>query len=376
MATSDHLPTEQKTESHQDSKDDDSLFDVLMLGRTGTGKSTTGNTLLKANAPRSFNLELFDSRSGAQSATKSCKLLTNDRVRPHLRVLDVQGFAPSNALKDGYNIYQANLAILREILLMQYTERLAFKRILYFLPGRGPPERADSSLQEEIAVMHYFFGNTIFENMVVVTTVPPSMSRKGALPDVALEEGRKVFQVALECVIQKTIQKGQVAPKIPNPPIMYLSMEDTGEDLLGKVKEQSVIHSNGLKLEFSNDVCARCATKLMTIQGKTAYAFDNTGKPVVYGETFCHPTFVRKFGKTKRVVGGISIIFTLGLSSLAGAPWFTNSEEVCLNHKCRQPPGSRGCMKVGEKLELSAVTSNIEAANPYITTDHTNELDV
>jgi len=212
--------------------------------------------------------------------------------------------------------------------------------------------------------------------MVLVTTVPPSISRKGALPDVALEKGREVFQFALRCVIEKTIPEGQAAPEIPNPPIMYLSMQDTGEELFGKLEEQNVVHSNGLKLEFSKDICARCATKLMAIQGKMAYATDDEGKPVAYGETLCHPTFVRKFGKTERVVGGISLIFTLGLATLAGVPWFTNSEEVCLNHICRKPPGSRGCMKVGEKLELSAVMGNIKAANPYITTDHINKLDV
>jgi len=373
MASLNQQPTEQ---SHQESENDDSLFDVLMLGRTGTGKSTTGNTLLKANAPRSFSREWFDSRSGAHSVTKSCKLLTNYYVEPHLRVLDVQGFAPSSALNDGYNIYQANLSILREILLVQAKERLAFKRILYFLPGRGPPERADASLQEEISVMHYFFGNTIFENMVLVTTVHESMSHKGILTDAALQKGREVFRVALGCVIQKTIPEGKAAPEIPNPPIIYLSMQDTGEELFDKIEEQNVIHSNGLKLEFSRDVCARCATKLMAIQGKTAYAIDDKGEPVVYAETLCHPTFVPKFGKTERVVGGISLIFTLGLLKLAGVPWFTNSSEVCLNHNCRNPPGSRGCMKVGEKLELSAVTGNIKAANTYITTDHTNKLDV
>ena len=380
MATPDHQPTEQQpaAESHQEqSEDDGSLFDVLMLGRTGTGKSTTGNTLLRAKAPRSFSREWFESKSGAHSVTKSCKLLTNSYVVPHLRVLDVQGFAPSNALTDGYNIYQANLTILREILMVQASERLTFKRILYFLPGRGPPERADASLQEEISVMHYFFGNTIFENMVLVTTVHESMSRKGALTDDVLESGRKVFRAALRCIVQKTLKEGQEAPEIPNPPIIYLSVEDNGEELFDKLEEQNVTHSNGLQLEFLDDVCARCATKLMTIQGKTAYAIDGEGKPVVYADTFCHPTFVRKFNKTERIVGGISIILTAGLLykiKKAGVPWFTNSDEVCLNHKCRSPPGSRGCMKVGEKLELSTVTNNVKAANTYISTDHTNKL--
>ena len=359
----------------EQSEDHGPPFDVLLLGRAGLGKSTTGNTLLQAKAPRSFSREWFECKPGAHSVTKSCKLLTNHFVKPHWRVLDSQGFAPSDALSGGHTIYQANLAILREILTVQARENLAFKRILYFVPGRGPPERADSTLQEEISVMYYFFGTTIFENMVLVATVHRSMSTKNQLSETVLEEGREIFQEALKAVMKDSLSENQALPeRIPKPPMIYLSLQDKGEELLDELEEQNVEHSNGLHLEFMDDVCARCATKLMAVEGKRAYAVGENDEPIVYTDTLCHPAFINKYGKTEKIIGGISIIITLGLAKVAGVPWFTNSEEVCMNHQCHKPPGSGGCLKVGEKYELSAVMGNLKAAKTYITSDHTNML--
>ena len=367
------MATEQTVQPTDGSTENPS-FDVLLLGRTGMGKSTTGNTLLSMNQP-SRSRELFLSGSGALSITKSCQLLTNDRVTPRLRILDSPGFAPSDALNRGYNIYQANLAILREILTEQARGDLAFKRILYFIPGREPPERADSILQEEISVMHYFFGTTIFENMILVVTIRKKKSKKNAYDDEELKEGQKVFRAALRAVIRKKFTEDHAGPEIPNPPMIYISLEDTGKELYDNIRRQNVVHVNGLQLEFVEDVCSRCAIKLMIVQGKQAYAADENGKPVVYTDTFCHPSIVRKYSKTERVLGGISIVVTLGVLYFAGMPWFTDSKEVCININCRNPPGSKGCLKVGEKHELSKIIGESRAAKAFITFDHTNKME-
>ena len=48
--------------------------------------------------------------------------------------------------------------------------RLPPRRVLYFLTCRGPLERADGVLQEEIKVMHDFSGMDIFNVMMIVAT--------------------------------------------------------------------------------------------------------------------------------------------------------------------------------------------------------------
>ena len=65
---------------------------------------------------------------------------------------------------------KGNLQGFRWILQAQRAHDLRFSRVIYFFPIRGPPERADGHLQEEIKVMHGFFGQKIFDLMVVVVT--------------------------------------------------------------------------------------------------------------------------------------------------------------------------------------------------------------
>ena len=47
-------------------------------------------------------------------------------------------------------------------------------------------------------------------------------------------------------------------------------------------------------------------------------------------------------------MGGIAYIVLLGIPKLAGASWpgFFNSDEECAD--CKKPPGSDGCVKVGQ----------------------------
>ena len=107
--------------------------------------------------------------------------------------------------------------------------------------------------------------------------------------------------------------------------------------------------------------------------GKKAYAVEK-GEAVVYSDTYCHPSIIRKYGKTERIVGGILIVITLGIAKATGVPWFIDSQEVCMNCECRKPPGSRGCWKVGEKHELSTITGDKRAVKSFLTLDHTNTV--
>ena len=66
-----------------------------------------------------------------------------------IRVLDTPGFSPSN-VEAGATTYQINLQIFRWIVREQLDPKknMAVQRLLYFLPNRGIPEKADGTLQD------------------------------------------------------------------------------------------------------------------------------------------------------------------------------------------------------------------------------------
>lgn len=326
---------------------------------------------------------IFDpDREDVDSDTKDCELLANETSR--IRVLDVPGFFSSENLalahetvavklspleQSACNVQQANLGVMRQILRIQAEKGLVFRRILYFLPFRGPPDRADSVLQSELRVMKYFFGRAIFECMVVVATMPSSVSKKDVFSSRDVMKTKRVISRALELTFNpQTGGDTTTAPvKQPDPPVVYVSLEETGIEIYKKLTKLDVEHKDGLQLKFDEGACARCALKVGYYMGeKVVCIMDDNGmqKRMAYDESRCHPLIKPKYSQLEKFLGGIAYVILLGIPKLAGATWpgFFNSDEECAS--CNQPPGSKGCVRVRQQSEITGSA-----------VDHTSELD-
>ena len=66
------------------------------------------------------------------------------------------------------NVAAYNFGIMRNIIRIQSALGMCFRRVVYFTPCRGPLERANSVLKQELQQLEYASGPSVFECMVAV----------------------------------------------------------------------------------------------------------------------------------------------------------------------------------------------------------------
>jgi hypothetical protein len=399
-------------------------YDIMVIGKTGMGKSTTADKLFIAN-PSGHNypggqhsngemtmsdLSMWLSSSDDEGkrrlkglmecrysdnpheevnrmytsvieSTKSCQLISNDLSK--IRVLDVPGFFRDSDGGSEVSLEEiargaatSGLAIMRDVLRIQATMQLQFKRIIYFLPVRGPLERSQKDLQMELEQMVHFFGKSIFDCMVLVATVTPDIYphiTPGVIPfsDSEYAKTRKNFQSTIGRVLPKDV----VLPD-DKPPIVFISMHDTCEDILKKVQDAPVI-ADGMKLEFHYKTCTRCGIKARILgEGekkiKVACSVDQDFIP--YEESLCHPMIVPKYWKITTFLGGC--LHTLTGNKFAGKwPNFENEDdEICI--ECMQVPGTRGCRRINSKYNIKFGQYTGVVDHEWVVGEQGNDIDV
>ena len=360
-------------------------YDIMIIGRTGMGKSTTADKLVIANLTNcDYRGEAYDEETveGGRMTTSDLSMwLTSDaegemkRVtwrlkdlvlfrcldNPHkevndfyrkqskqtmqsqlisnettmVRVLDVAGFFES--LNPSANV-------MREVLHIQVAMRMDFKRILYFIPERGSLETSHKILRMELEQMVHFFGKSIFDCMVLIATVNPDVYQY-IPPDIvpfsreAEMKIRTKFQEALDLVLPP----GEQLPD-QKPPIVFISMNDTCEDIYANIKDAPVIY-NGMRLSYKHGVCDHCGlkTKFLEVGEEivkiACYAVDPSCC-VPYKESVCHPMFISKYSGITKLFGQIYRTLT------RKRPDFHNPDDkICIN--CGKIPLESGCMQVG-----------------------------
>ena len=386
-------------------------YDIMVIGRTGMGKSTTSDKLLMANLAgltchrgvqnagealsieqvklgdfsmwmisdaedefervtiRLKNLVMFQGLEkpyeGANSMYKGSKkptlrsqLVSNEITK--VRILDVPGFFGKDACTDrvytiGNMVTLSGLSIMREVLRIQSTMRMKFKRIIYFIPERGPLERSHKVLLMELEQMVHYFGRSIFECMVLVATVNPDIYRyipENILPfsDDAKMTTRVNFQEALTQLLpqEEQLPGGKL-------PIVFISMHDSCEAIMAKIKDAAVLRSE-FRLAFDHRTCVRCGLKAKILTYKNnkkkrvaCYLGQDPSVSIPYEESLCHPMIVSKYWTITKIVGGIAHFITRRKYEGKWPDFRNPDDEVCI--ECGRIPGETGCKVVGSRYE-------------------------
>ena len=187
----------------------------------------------------------------------SCGSTIGTMKRP--RVLDTPGFSRSGSKLP---VIQANLELMRQIARIQKNFDLAFRYVLYFLPCRGPPHKADRILKDEIAIMHHYFGESIWKRMLFVLTAPCVPGIQDEL-SASFAEG-KLMAAAVHVITEalQDVWKSYNYKKgsFECPRVMYISEDETSDVTISKVVDRSTEGVGGLQLR--SDECIKCSAHI------------------------------------------------------------------------------------------------------------------
>ena len=373
-------------------------YDIMIMGRSGMGKSTLGNKLLRVHdtcysVNRQYSTTFVDGRgiSGEfegfntsedkdvekdQAVTKECRLVANESEQfETIRVLDTPGF---HSKKFGMDMKRANLQKFRWIAHEQANphNNMAVKRLLYFLPDRSTDWKSDSIVQDDLEVMHYFFGTAVFDHMVAIAT--QAKKYQGVeFTSVDEEEVQSKFHKAIIAATDSQMTDSC-------PPVIYIGFNDSSDVVLNKVKQARVIGKGEcFKPKFREDVCSRCSGELQYRESVTERNIpigilrkhDHGIYIEKYEESKCHPYFIRKYSDAEKIAGGVGHVATLLIPyavatalDMESWPGFFNSDEMCPH--CKGSPGSEGCCPVEKQVEVEAQPGQLVS----VTVRHTCKL--
>ncbi len=325
--------------------DDNALVKVSLRLKNLVFFRSLENSHEEINKSRETDMNIYES-------TLECELLSNEHTM--VRILDIPGFFGREASSDmegaetrGRAVTDAGLGNMRKVMRIKNAHNLNFKRVVYFLPEKGALRRTDQHLIMELQIMEKHFGRAIFDSMVVITTESLGAYRHANPTSIMFTDEDFAYtkhhlQEALAVVFKDD------ADSAPEPPVEFISLFDTCEQVLHKIQHAKV-RKDSVVLNFKRSFCARCGLTIHRGENDKESSYctspDRLGG-IAFDESTCHPVMIPKYSTLQKIVGGVLHLVTFR-QFVGNWPSFETMDEVCI--KCEQPPKSHGCMQIDAK---------------------------
>ncbi len=208
-----------------------------------------------------------------------------------------------------------------------------------------------------LKVMHHYFGRVIFDSMIVIGTERASKSTLDAFSEKDITDNQKVFKRAFQLALAAPDQDPDEVQDIPQPPIIYLSLEESSSDVLKRLQQTKVTRMDGLQLQLQENTCAKCSLKFgvhMTATGSLPVVSirENDGVRSAYHQSHCHPLILF----LKRSLKPLLSFFCLWLARNPAGLGFSRSVQnatILLD-----PPAVLGSVSNGGKRSKSITRVN------------------
>ena len=224
---------------------------------------------------------------------------------------------------------------------LQRTE-YCFRRILYFLPNRGVPERVDGYLKEELQLIYKFFGDQVFQVMVLVCTNRPDPRYQ--------ELGFNQNDNEAAKSVLKSAVKDTTARDHHEVEVLYIAYDDQSQKIIQNVKD-SFGGNMSHKLELDIKACVKCVgndPNLSEGDRKNSTWWHLSWKNSTSDKEKCHPSFRKKFSQPAGGQCNDSVAQMSDYDQLV-YEFYCKRECTC----CHRPPGTKGCTDIDSSTQHS-----------------------
>ena len=309
------------------------------------------NIVHSRNSKKETHIQINElrARTEGDKSSKSYQLLENCETK--IRVLDPPGFYSPELSKESTSTLNSNFTVFQQIIRVQAIKGLNFSQVLYFLPQNGPLERSDRGLQEEIQKLAKYFGRSIFKHIVLIGTMPQHISEN---PDITLERKfpRDLLEQSQVCfhktVVREFEQRNEDTTGLPIPPIIFIAMTNTCEEILAKVLSAQIESKDTrLGLEFNSDTCSKCGIEIgISRDNVMVCEYRKPGQipwanATACDETWCHPN-IMPIKTFKSIMLGL-------FKSICTCTRWKFTEDLCIH--CKKRAGSLGCLQVNTEFD-------------------------